>query len=134
MCFRVLRRTFTAFILVALTWSLAGIAVASSPEAGDKGNYRGECRRLTKQIEHYNGTILPMAIERGNRGWEASTMAQVDRLWNRRADLCPIYGAERSFLAKAADDARKFQQLVAAAGRAAAAYFTGGLTGGGLVP
>jgi len=127
---RILRRCLTALVLVAATWTLAGVAIASSPEAGAKGNYRGECRRLTKQINHFEGTILPMAIDRGNRGWENATNAQIERLWHRRADLCPKYGAQRTMLAKAADDARKFKKLLAAAGRAAATYFTGGLSGG----
>ena len=127
---RILRRCFTALVLVVATWTLASVAIASSPEAGAKGKYRAECRRLTKQINHFEGTILPMAIERGNRGWENATNAQVERLWHRRADLCPAYGAERTMMAKAADDARKFKKLLAAAGRAAATYFTGGLSGG----
>jgi hypothetical protein len=127
---RILRRCVTAFFLVALTWTFASVAIASSPEAGAKGKYRGECRRLTKQIDHFEGTILPMAIDRGNRGWENATNAQVERLWHRRADLCPAYGAQRTMMAKAADDARKFRQFIAAAGRAAATYFSGGLSGG----
>jgi hypothetical protein len=127
------RRRVLALLLVALTWVFASAAVASSPEAGAKGRYRGECRRLTKQIDHFEGTILPMARARGNRGWERSTSEQVERLWHRRADLCPAYGAERTLLAKAADDMRKFRQMIAAAGRAAATYFSGGLAGG-VVP
>jgi hypothetical protein len=71
-----------------------------------------------------------MARSRGNRGWEQATSDQVERLWHRRADLCPAYGAERSLMAKAADDARKFREMLAAAGRAAASYFSGGLAGG----
>jgi len=127
---RILRRCGTALLLVAVTCTLASVAIASSPEAGARGKYRAECRRLTKQINHFEGTILPMAIERGNRGWEDATNAQVERLWHRRADLCPKYGAERTMMAKAADDARKFKKLVVAAGRAAATYFSGGLSGG----
>jgi hypothetical protein len=113
-------------LFVALSWTLATTSLASSPEAGARGRYRGECRRLTKQIEHYEGTILPMAIERRNAGWERSTNEQVERLWHRRADLCPAYGAERTMMARAADQARRFNQLLATAGRAVATYFTGG--------
>lgn len=97
--------------------------------ASESGRYRGECRRLTKQIMHFEETVLPMAIARGNRGWEQATNDQVERLWNRRADLCPEYGAERTLLQKAADRTRRFNKFMASAGRAALAFFTGGATG-----
>jgi hypothetical protein len=112
-----------------LLW-IATTAQATTPDAGERGNYRGQCRKLTRQIDHYENTVLPMAIERGNRAWEDATNDQVERLWNRRADLCPKYGAERSLLLKARDQARRFNKFVAQAARAAAAYFSGGLTGG----
>lgn len=115
--------------VLALAFVLAPAALASTPEAGERGHYRGQCKRLTTQIEHYEGTVLPMARERNNRAWEDATAAQVERLWHRRADLCPEYGAQRTMLRRAADQARKFNQLVAAAGRAAVTYFTGGLGG-----
>ena len=105
-------------------------AIATTPLAGEKGNYRGQCRKLTKQIDHFEGSILPLAISRGNRAWETATNEQINRLWNRRADLCPAYGAERTMLARAADRVRRFNKMVALAGRAALAYFTGGLSGG----
>jgi hypothetical protein len=74
-----------------------------------------------------------MATSRGNQAWADATNAQVERLWNRRADLCPEYGAERTMMRKTADQIRKFNQLMALAGRAAVTYFTGGLGGlGGL--
>ncbi len=119
----------TVLILVVSTWMIAGVGYASSPEAGAQGNYRGQCRRLTKQINHFEGTVLPRAIKQGNRGWEKNASAHIERLWHRRADLCPAYGAERTLLRKAADDARKVKQLVVAAGKAAATYFSGGLSG-----
>lgn len=113
--------------------SLAGGALADSSggpnDAGSRGHYRAQCRRLTKQIGHYEETVLPMAIERGNRAWEKATNEQIERLWHRRADLCPEYGAERSLLKKAADRTRQFNKMMAAAGRAALAFFTGGATG-----
>lgn len=123
-------RRVLAAVVFGLLLAWPPTVSASSPEAGNRGHYRGQCKRLTAQIDHYEHTILPMAIERGNRGWEAATNAQVERLWHRRADLCPEYGAERSMLRKAADGMRRFNKLVAAAGRAAAAYFSGGLAGG----
>ena len=98
-------------------------------ELGARGTYRALCRRLTKQIAHFEEPVLPMAIDRGNRSWEQATNAQIERLWHRRADLCPEYGAQRTMFQKAADQTRRFNKLVATAGRAALAYFTGGLSG-----
>ncbi|HEB91324.1 MAG TPA: hypothetical protein ENI85_17240 [Deltaproteobacteria bacterium] len=112
------------FVLVLM------LALPAMPNPHRRGTYRGQCRQLTRQIEHYETRILPLAIERGNRAWERATNDQVERLWNRRADLCPAYGAERTLLARAADQARRFNKMLAAAGRAAAAFFTGGLAGG----
>lgn len=117
-------------IALAILVAPAAFAQRSgSAEAGERGLYRGECRRLTKQITHYEETVLPMAIDRGNRGWEKATNAQIERLWHRRADLCPEYGAQRTLLQKAAERTRRFNKFLASAGRAALAYFTGGATG-----
>jgi hypothetical protein len=132
MKFRLQNQRFRSGILVGLVMALALAAPASatSPRASLHGNYRGQCRQLTKQINHFEGTILPLAISRGNRLWERATNAQVERLWHRRADLCPAYGAERTLLAKARDQMRRFNKMVDLAGRAALAFFTGGLSGG----
>ena len=124
--------TFASAVLLTgvLVFALAVPAVASTPLAGERGNYRGQCRKLTKQINHYEEAILPLAVSRGNRAWERATNEQIARLWHRRADLCPAYGAERTLMAKTADEMRRFNKLVALAGRAALAFFTGGLSGG----
>jgi hypothetical protein len=116
--------------LASLYLSVAPGAFASTPVAMEQGNYRGQCRRLTNQIEHFERTVLPMATKRGNQAWEDSTNAQIERLWHRRADLCPEYDRERTVMRKAADQVRKFNRLVATAARAAATYFSGGLAGG----
>lgn len=126
---RAVRCSLVAGALGLVLAAAAPTALASSPGAGAKGNYRGQCRQLTKQINHYEGTILPMAKARGNAGWERATNAQIERLWHRRADLCPAYGRERTILVKSIDQIKKFNALMAAAGRAAVTYFTGGLGG-----
>lgn len=123
------RRIPIGVATLALAVLLALPALASTPRAGETGHYRGQCRRLTKQIDHYENQVLPLAIQRGNRSWERATNQQIERLWHRRADLCPKYGAERSFIAKTQDSIRRFNKLLAAAGRAAAAYFSGGIVG-----
>lgn len=116
-----------AVLGLALVFLMAAAASASSPEAGERGRYRGQCRKLTKQIDHFENTILPLALDRGNYAWAEATNSQVERLWHRRADLCPKHGAQRTAMRKAADNIRRFKQLVAAAGQAAASYFSGGL-------
>jgi len=113
--------------------ALFGAALAAIPagaydqDASVHGNYRGQCRRLTKQLAYYEKQILPLAIERGDVYWERATNDQIKRLWNKRADLCPKYGRERARLLVALDKIRAFNKMLAQAGRAAARYFTGGL-------
>jgi len=116
-------------ILVIGSTPFAGPAAASSPEAGERGLYRGQCRRLTRQIDPYERDVLPRARARGNQAWARATQQQVQRLWNRRADLCPAYGSERTLLRRLADQTRRFNELLATAGRAAATFFTGGAFG-----
>ena len=87
-------------------------------------------QKLTKQIDHYERSVLPLAISRGNQKWERATKDQIERLWHRRANLCPAYGAERTFILRARDQIRKFNKMVDLATRPTVAFFTGGLTGG----
>lgn len=121
------RSSWLRCLLVAgllVVWS--GSAAATDPDASVHGRYRGQCRRLTKQIEYNQKTILPLAIERGNVAWENATNAHIKRLWNQRADLCPAYGRERARLQRALDRIRAFNAALARAGRAVARYFTAG--------
>jgi hypothetical protein len=120
------RASFRSLILASIVCLWAGAAAAWDKDASIHGNYRGQCRRLTKQITYYEKTILPMAIERHNLTWENATNAQLKRLWNKRADMCPKYGKERARILKALDKIREFNKMVARAGRAAAQYFSGG--------
>lgn len=120
-------RVWIGCLALALLVGLeAGSALAYDQDASVHGNYRGQCRRLTKQIDYYEKQILPLAIERGDLAWEDATNDQIKRLWHKRADLCPKYGRERARLLRALDRIRQFNRVVARAGRAAARYFTGG--------
>jgi hypothetical protein len=124
------RRKIILLLFVVLTWvAVSTPAVATTMAAGERGNYRGQCRRLTKQIAHYRGTVMPMARARGNAMWARATTEHLDRIWNRRADLCPRYGRERTMIAKMAAQAQQFRKNLAMAGKAAASFFTGGLSG-----
>jgi hypothetical protein len=133
LCFGRPRIHFGILVGFALAMTLAASVSTAKRLPSETGNYRGQCRQLTKQINHFEHTILPLAISRGNRKWERATNEQVARLWNRRADLCAQYGSQRSLIAKTRDRIRKINKMIAMAGRAAMAYFTGGLSGG-IVP
>lgn len=115
-----------SLILASLVGLWSGSAAAYDPDASVHGRYRGQCRRLTKQIKYYDEQILPLAIRHRNHAWEDATNDQLKRLWNKRADLCPEYGKERARLLRALDRIRAFNKMLARAGRAAAQYFSGG--------
>ena len=94
-------RRLVAMFSIAL-WGLALGALATPaaepyaptpPGAGD-GAYRGQCRRMTKQIAHY-ARVVDRARERKNELWEEATLQHIGRLSARRARLCPEY-AEKS--------------------------------------
>lgn len=120
------RASIRSLVLASLTCLLAGTSAAYDQDASVHGNYRGQCRRLTKQIDYYKRQVLPMAIERRNPAWEDATNDQIKRLWHKRADLCPKYGRDRTRLQRALDRLRKAKEVIARAGRAAAQYFSGG--------
>ena len=52
------------------------------------GKHNGECKRITRQIEHY-AEVADMAKDRGNDNWYEGTVDQIGRLSERRAQLCP---------------------------------------------
>lgn len=120
------RASVRSLILASIACLWAGTGAAYDQDASVHGNYRGQCRRLTKQIDYYNEQILPIAIERGNLAWENATNDQIKRLWHKRADLCPKYGRDRTRMRRALDRIREVNRILAQAGRAAAQYFTGG--------
>lgn len=61
---------------------------ASTPS--QQSSYAAHCRTLTKQIAHFEG-VADMARDRDDDLWEASTEAHIERLTNRRSQLCPEY-------------------------------------------
>ena len=109
-------RKITLAILIALflTPSIAG--------ARESKHHFGQCRQLTKQLQHYSG-IADMARQRNNASWERATEAQMTRLSNRRYRLCPQWGLET----RAAQVMAQAREIVKSAAKAAAKYFSGGL-------
>ena len=96
-------------------------------EGERKLSRRQDCRRMTKQIAHFEGTVLKMAKDRGDQAWQRSTSDHVDRLKNRRADRCPEYAEQRKVLARAKKQADDMKKLMVAAAKGAAKYFSGGM-------
>ena len=106
-------RTWLA-LSVALAVLVPGAALAANPHAN-------ECRRMNRQINHYDD-VLKLARGRQNELWENATKAQISRLQNRVIRLCPEMVQE----AKAKKEMREFLGLMKTAAQAARRYFTGG--------
>ncbi len=109
-------------LILAVLW--APVAAFGEP-VRTRGN-RGDCRRMTNQINHYENVVLQMAKDRGDKAWEASMELHLAKLKDRRADRCPEYHKQRKFLIRARAQAREIQKYIAMAGRGALKYFTGG--------
>ena len=79
------RLALCAAILVLPIADSAGAAAAEGPT---RGRYESQCRRLTRQIGHYE-SIARMAKDRGDRLWFNGTVDHMHRLVDRRTYLCP---------------------------------------------
>ena len=96
------------------------------PLAASAGRNTGECRRMTKQIAHFED-VADLADARNDDLWENSTRSHIARLAERRERLCPDqYGPDRNFAAKSAAVTMAFLK---AAGKAALKFFTFGAYG-----
>jgi len=119
------RFRISAFVLCA-----AMLVASALPAAAEQIPHRAECRRLTVQMARY-ARDAGWAAERENALWEQASMAQYQRLSNRRYRLCPYLRPK--------NPAEEFAKFLKKASRVAAElairYFTGGLSGlGGLKP
>jgi hypothetical protein len=95
----ILRNRSLRFALGALVVSLFLLA-PSAVQAGQTASYNAHCKRITKQIDRYEG-VAEMARERDNDAWLAGTLKHIERLETRRDRLCPSYADE---LAKAENE------------------------------
>ena len=82
--------------------------------------YRGECRKLTRQMAQFAERV-DQASGRGDRAWRESSRLHIARLEARRDRLCPDIKASR--VQKAWNQAK---QIVLAAAKTAITYFTFG--------
>jgi hypothetical protein len=101
----------------AVGLGLAIFLIAAPLLAANTG-YRGECKRMTRQMARYERDAK-WAAQRGDSMWREASKDRVKQLQGRRDELCP-HLKKKNPLAKAAD-------LIAAAAKAAAPYFIPGL-------
>ena len=114
---RVLSIAFVGLVLGAAAAPAADPHAPTPPAAG-KGGYRGECRRITKQIAHY-ARVVDRARERKSELWEEHTLQHIGRLSERRVRLCPEY-AKKSY-------GKELVALLRLAAKVAVTVFTMGL-------
>lgn len=115
-----MRRATLAISAVCALCTLAPAPAVAGPHP--------ECRRMTRQIEHFEG-VVELAEERGNALWEAETRRHIGRLELQRARRCPKYAEEmkrRNLAQKAAYETGKFLKK---AGMIALRVFTFGAYG-----
>lgn len=103
-------------LLVALTV----VALLAAGGVATAGSNTGKCRKLTRQIEQFEGT-LALAKQRDDDLWADATKAHIARLGERRANLCPEYRPRN----KAAEFVKTVRTWTRTAAKAAYRYFTG---------
>lgn len=113
------RRVVAATALLAL-----GLLTAAPVQAQQSGRYHGQCRKLTKQISHFQD-VAGMAIDRNDMMWLASTAAHIERLRDRRSRLCPQYDRMVERI-RTEEFWRDTYALTIAGAKAAMSYFTMG--------
>ena len=69
---------------------IALVSLLSVPTALARPSNKAECRRITRQIDHFRG-VASTAAERGDRMWFDGTVDHIRRLGERRVRLCPEY-------------------------------------------
>ena len=109
-------------LLPAAAASAESSSMAEANMAAVSGKLRRQkCRRLTKQIEHFQ-SVAGMASDRRDQLWYDATQGHVTRLENERIDLCPEYERPNPLI-RFGKGTTKWMKRAA---RAAATYFTGG--------
>ena len=75
--------------VLILCLSIGLTAMLSASPALARQNM-AECRRMTRQIDHYTD-VAEMAAQRGDEAWFDGTVDHIRRLGGRRVRLCPEY-------------------------------------------
>jgi hypothetical protein len=105
----------------ALGLGLAILLIAAPLLAANTA-YRGECKRMTRQMARYERDAK-WAQQRGDAMWREASKDRAKQLEHRRDELCP-HMKKKNPIAKAAE---KAADVIAAAAKAAAPYFIPGL-------
>ncbi|MBW2231792.1 MAG: hypothetical protein JRG92_11710 [Deltaproteobacteria bacterium] len=115
-----------SIVFVALISALMAPAIAHARDQQRNYTNRQQCRRMTKQIHHFEGTVLKLAKDRGNTLWFDATAQHIARLKDSRADACPEWAKQRTAYGRAKIQAEQVKQMMIMAGKMALKYFTGG--------
>jgi hypothetical protein len=103
-------------LLVALTV----VAVLAAGGVAAAHSNTGKCRRITRQIAQFEGT-LALAKQRDDDLWADATKTHIAQLGERRARLCPEYRPRN----KMAEFVKEVRVWTRTAAKAAYRYFTG---------
>jgi hypothetical protein len=105
--------------------ALLALVLWLSPAAAIAEKVTGECRRITRQIDHFED-VVRMAQERENQLWEQSTKRHIQTLGERRARLCPEYAKQFEERSKARRFAKATGEMIKTAGQLFLKYMTFG--------
>ncbi len=124
----IIRSSWHVMLAVGLA-ALIGLIEPSLAYAKPSPGYtnKAACRRMTKQISHFENDVLKLAKERGNKPWEAATQQHIDRLKDNRADTCPEWAKQRTAMQRAKAQAEQMAAMIKLGAKVALTYFTGGL-------
>jgi hypothetical protein len=112
-------------VLVAPLLFAVLLVLVAAPGAAQQGHYNAHCRKLTRQIGHFQD-VADTARSRDNEMWLSSTVGHIERLRDRRSRLCPEYDrfAER---VRTEEFWRDTYALTIAGAKTAMRYFTFGM-------
>lgn len=98
--------------------ALLAIACIAGPALAANKPHSADCKRMTRQIARYERDAR-WADQRDNELWEDASKERVEKLSDRRAEMCPQYRRRNPLVA--------FGEMVAEAAKIAAPYVIPGL-------
>jgi hypothetical protein len=101
--------------------SIGLAALWSASPALARPSHKAQCRKITRQIDHFSG-VASRAAQRGDEMWFDGTVDHIRRLGERRVRLCPEF-EEPNYAAIYAQWAK---QLIKRAAKAFVSYSTFG--------
>ena len=83
-------RSHTTSRIIGFSMLAAFLAALLAGPALAVPSNKAECRRMTRQIEHFED-VAGMAAQRGDEMWWDGTVQHIKQLAERRLRLCPEY-------------------------------------------